>query len=105
MAHGFLVLDQSCVFDQSYTDTYLELREKLFNLAKACPQWRIPKGIDPVFKIPRIELQSANIGLVRTYDEAELLMNKLKENFPKKKLEIIISENNQADELSFYSVH
>jgi len=102
MAHGFIVLDENCIFDQDYRDEYLELREKLFNLAKECPQWRIFKGMDSDLKVPKIELQNANIGFVETLENAELLKNKLKKIFPSKTLKIYLQENKQATELSFY---
>lgn len=103
MAYGFLILDNSYKYDQEYVDFYLAKRQEMFGIAPVPPEWVVPVGNDAQFGIPKLQLQSAHLGLLQTYEQAEELLPILQNKFPDRPLQIVVIENETATELRFYT--
>lgn len=100
--YGFIVVDNSGSPDPEYTEEYLELRRRLFGIAKTYPEWVIPLGVDPATGTRRLHLKNAHLGLLETYEQAESMLAELRGRFPHKPLEIMIYENPKAESIRFY---
>ncbi len=104
MKNPYIVLnnDEELGTSPEYRERYLALREELFGYAKVHPEVRTRKSRDAVTGMGTVELRNGHLGLVRTYDEAQVLRDQLKKEFPEAQLEILEVEYPHADSIHFY---
>ena len=101
MVHGYIVINHNADigWSKKYIDKYLALREGLFGYAPEHPQQLIPLGTDERLKVKRIRLTNAHRGLLKTYEEAEMLKEELSKEFTDCSLEIMQVEYPDAEEV------
>lgn len=102
MTHGFIVMDFSGYL-KDYADAYLEIREQMFGYAKTFPELVVPKGKDDATGVEMVHLQNAQLGLLKSYDEALALQKQLITKFPKRDLRIWCIEYKDAHHIQWYT--
>ncbi len=104
MNYGFIIANNGGK-SKEYEIYYMQKREELFDYRQdAYPEAVTPLKPDSKHsQIKRIHLRNAHLGLLRSYEQAETLLEELRKKFDSLPLEIVIIEYENATKIQWYT--